>query len=163
KSDQTKETWIMTKPAARRILVSGVTRGLGRALLDPFAALGHTVLGCGRSRAHIEQLRQRYGPPHQVQVVDVAEAQQVEDWARAVRAEGGPDLLRNNAAVMNQPDKLWEVPAEEFDRLIDVNIKGVVNVIRAFLPAMVARKQGVIVNFSSGWGRGTSPEVAPYC
>jgi NAD(P)-dependent dehydrogenase (short-subunit alcohol dehydrogenase family) len=58
---------------------------------------------------------------------------------------------------------LWEVPAEEFDAVVDVNIKGVANVLRAFLPAMVARKTGVVVNFSSGWGRGTSPEVAPYC
>jgi NAD(P)-dependent dehydrogenase (short-subunit alcohol dehydrogenase family) len=47
--------------------------------------------------------------------------------------------------------------------LIDVNIKGVANVIRHFVPAMVARQQGIIVNFSSGWGRSTSPEVAPYC
>ena len=85
------------------------------------------------------------------------------DPNRRVRPEGAPDLLLNNAALMNQPAKLWEVPAEEFGQLIDVNVKGVVNVIRSFLPAMLARKKGVIVNFSSGWGRGTSPEVAPYC
>ena len=44
-----------------------------------------------------------------------------------------------------------------------MNIKGVANVIRAFVPAMVEAKRGVIVNLSSGWGRSTSPEVAPYC
>jgi len=44
-----------------------------------------------------------------------------------------------------------------------VNIKGVFNVIRAFVPAMIQKKRGVIVNFSSGWGRTTAPEVAPYC
>jgi NAD(P)-dependent dehydrogenase (short-subunit alcohol dehydrogenase family) len=55
------------------------------------------------------------------------------------------------------------VPATEFDQVVDVNIKGVANVLRHFLPAMVARGRGVIVNFSSGWGRSTSPEVAPYC
>ena len=47
--------------------------------------------------------------------------------------------------------------------VIDVNIKGVANVIRHFVPAMVASKHGVIVNFSSGWGRSTDREVAPYC
>ena len=46
---------------------------------------------------------------------------------------------------------------------MDVNLKGVANVIRHFVPAMVARRSGVIVNFSSGWGRSTSAEVAPYC
>jgi NAD(P)-dependent dehydrogenase (short-subunit alcohol dehydrogenase family) len=46
---------------------------------------------------------------------------------------------------------------------VDVNIVGVANVIRHFVPSMVAQNSGVIVNFSSGWGRSTSPEVAPYC
>ena len=44
-----------------------------------------------------------------------------------------------------------------------VNVNGVANIIRHFVPAMIARGRGVIVNFSSGWGRSTSPEVAPYC
>ena len=44
-----------------------------------------------------------------------------------------------------------------------MNLRGVANVIRHFVPAMVARKKGVIVNLSSGWGRSTAPEVAPYC
>ena len=47
--------------------------------------------------------------------------------------------------------------------MIDVNIKGVANVIRHFVPAMIARESGVIVNLSSYWGRSVSPEVAPYC
>lgn len=64
---------------------------------------------------------------------------------------------------MNHPAPLWEIPSDEFDRLIDVNIKGVANVIRHFVPAMVERSKGIIVNFSSGWGRSTSPGVAPYC
>jgi NAD(P)-dependent dehydrogenase (short-subunit alcohol dehydrogenase family) len=55
------------------------------------------------------------------------------------------------------------VPAAEFNRVIEVNIKGVANVLRHFAPAMVARQTGIIVNLSSGWGRSTSPEVAPYC
>jgi NAD(P)-dependent dehydrogenase (short-subunit alcohol dehydrogenase family) len=72
-------------------------------------------------------------------------------------------LLINNAAVINQNAPLWQVPGEEFDRLIDINVKGVANVIRHFVPAMTARRTGVIVNLSSTWGREVSPEVAPYC
>jgi NAD(P)-dependent dehydrogenase (short-subunit alcohol dehydrogenase family) len=109
-------------------------------------------------------LRQRFGSPHDFAAVDVARAEQVRSWADRVIAEhGAPDLLLNNAAVINANAPLWEVPAEEFDRLIDINIKGVTNVLRSFLPAMIAQGRGVIVNFSSGWGRSTSPEVAPYC
>ena len=76
---------------------------------------------------------------------------------------GPPDLLLNNAALINRNAPLWEVSSDEFSLVIDVNIKGVVNVIRHFVPAMIQRNRGVIVNFSSGWGRSTSPEVAPYC
>ena len=50
-----------------------------------------------------------------------------------------------------------------FPQVIDVNLKGMANVIRHFVPAMVKNKSGVIVNFSSGWGRSTDAEVAPYC
>jgi NAD(P)-dependent dehydrogenase (short-subunit alcohol dehydrogenase family) len=149
---------------SRRIVLTGATRGLGRALTERFAALGHTVLGCGRSADDVAQLRAAYGPPHAFAVVDVADMKAVGAWAERLLAVGGPpDLLLNNAALINHNAPLWEVPAEEFNRVLDVNIKGTVNVLRAFLPAMVARKTGVIVNFSSGWGRSTSPEVAPYC
>src|SRR5262249_9988526 len=82
---------------------------------------------------------------------------------RVLAAHGPPDLLLNNAALINRNAPLWELSAAEFEAVIDVNIKGVANVLRHFLPAMVARKRGVVVNFSSGWGRSTSAEVAPYC
>jgi NAD(P)-dependent dehydrogenase (short-subunit alcohol dehydrogenase family) len=80
-----------------------------------------------------------------------------------LEAIGPPDLLINNAAVINRPQRLWTISAAEFDNVIDVNVKGVANVLRHFVPAMVARRRGVIVNLSSGWGRSTAPEVAPYC
>lgn len=147
----------------KTILITGVTRGLGRALAEWFIAAGHTVVGCGRS-AEILNLRFTHPAPHDFTALDVAEENKVALWATKVLAvHGVPDLLINNAALMNTPAPLWDVPAAEFNRLIDVNIKGVGNVIRHFVPAMVARKSGVIVNLSSGWGRSTSPDVAPYC
>ena len=145
------------------ILITGVTRGLGRALAEWYIAQGHTVVGCGRS-AEILNLRFTHPAPHDFTALDVAEENKVALWSEHVLARhGAPDLLINNAALMNTPAPLWQVPAAEFNRLIDVNIKGVANVIRHFVPAMVDRKAGVIVNLSSGWGRGTSPGVAPYC
>jgi NAD(P)-dependent dehydrogenase (short-subunit alcohol dehydrogenase family) len=96
-------------------------------------------------------------------VVDVRDERQVREWAEALLQEGAPDLLVNNAAVVNRNAPLWKVPAEEFHLLVDVNICGVAHCIRYFVPAMVRRRRGVIVNLSSGWGRSTSPEVAPYC
>jgi NAD(P)-dependent dehydrogenase (short-subunit alcohol dehydrogenase family) len=149
---------------AKKIVLTGATRGLGRALTEVFAGLGHTVCGCGRSADGIEALRRSFGAPHQFAVVDVKKPDQIEAWADEVLADGrAPDLLINNAAIINAPAPLWMVPVNDFSDLVDVNIKGVFYSLRAFLPAMVARKKGVVVNLSSGWGRSVSPEVAPYC
>lgn len=145
------------------ILITGVTRGLGRALAEFYIAQGHTVIGCGRS-AEILNLRFSYPAPHDFTALDVTEENRVALWAEKISARyGAPDILINNAALINTPAPLWAVPAAEFNRVIDVNIKGVANVLRHFAPAMVARQTGIIVNLSSGWGRSTSPEVAPYC
>ncbi len=149
---------------ARTIVLTGVTRGLGRALAHEFARGGHTVIGCGRSREGIAALARELGPPHDFESVDVADDAAVERWSRRVLAQhGAPDLLVNNAALMNTYTELWKIPAREFDAVIDVNIKGVANTIRHFAPAMIARASGVIVNLSSGWGRSTDAKVAPYC
>ena len=146
------------------VVITGATRGLGRAMTERFHEAGWTVWGCGRSASGVEELSRLYPGPHRFDVVDVAEAEAVGAWAaRRLSAAAAPDLLLNNAAVINPNAKLWEVSPEEFDRVIDVNIKGVFHVLRSFLPAMVARRRGVVVNFSSGWGRSTSAEVAPYC
>ena len=152
------------KSEGRVVVITGVTRGLGRALAEGLASAGHRVVGCGRTAAAIGQLRQALGHPHDLAELDVTHDPAVKAWAaRVVREHGAPDLLINNAALINRNAPLWEVPADEFDRVVDVNIKGVANVIRHFAPAMIARGSGVIANLSSGWGRSTSPEVAPYC
>jgi NAD(P)-dependent dehydrogenase (short-subunit alcohol dehydrogenase family) len=152
-------------PASKKIiLITGVSRGLGRALTEEFIRLGHVVLGCSRSENEIAQLQKQFPAPNYFTVVDVACDEQVATWAkRVLPSYGAPDLLLNNAALINRNARLWKISAGEFSRVIDVNIKGVANVIRHFVPAMVSRRAGVIVNFSSGWGRSTDAEVAPYC
>ena len=142
----------------------GVSRGCGRALAEEFIRQGHVVVGCGRSGKEIALLQKQFPAPNDFAVVNVAEDAQVAAWAKNVLAtHSAPDLLLNNAALINRNAPLWEVPAREFSDVVDVNIKGPANVIRHFAPAMIQRGRGVIVNFSSGWGRSTDAEVAPYC
>lgn len=149
---------------SRIVVLTGVTRGLGRAMAARFIEEGHTVIGCGRSLSAIKDLESEYGKPHRFDCVDVVQDGEVSAWARSVIQEvGPPDLLLNNAALINANAPVWEVAADDFDAVVDVNIKGVGNVIRHFVPAMVERQSGIVVNFSSGWGRSTSPEVGPYC
>jgi len=148
----------------RTVLLTGCTRGLGRAMVEEFAGLGHTVLGCGRSKRDIDGLRRQYGRPHDFYTVDVSSNDEVKSWASLLlSSHGPPDLVLNNAGVINRNAPLWEIDGREFCLVLDVNVGGTANVIRHFAPAMVRKKRGVIVNFSSGWGRSTDAEVAPYC
>ena len=154
------------RPTAFRpstVVITGVTRGLGRAMADEFIRLGHTVFGCARTKDEIERLTVMY-PRHDFQTVDVASDAEVKSWAeRLLEKYGPPDFVLNNAAVINLKASLWEVTDREFSDEVDINIKGVVNVIRHFVPSMITRKRGVIVNFNSRWGLHFEKQMAPYC
>src|SRR5437588_8926828 len=94
------------------IVITGATRGLGRAMVSEFARLGHTVVGCGRSQKEIADLQAKYSEPHRFSVVDVASDEAVKSWAASILASrGAPDLLLNNAAIINRNAPLWTVPA----------------------------------------------------
>lgn len=132
---------------SRLVVLTGNSRGLGFALAAELPRHGARVVATSRASG-----------------VDISIPAQVQGWATRVLAEHGPpDILLNNAGLINRNAPLWEVPAEEFAQVIDVNVKGTFNMLAAFLPAMIERGTGIVVNFSSGWGRTTAPEVAPYC
>ncbi len=146
----------------KTIVITGVSKGLGRALTEKFISLGHRVIGCSRSVKAIANLQNQY-PQHYFTAVNVADEQQVKDWIKSFIDKNHPDLVINNAAIINQPASFWEIPSADFSQLIDVNIKGTANVLRHLLPDMIKRNQGIIVNFSSSWGRSTSAQVSSYC
>ncbi len=148
----------------KSVVITGCTRGLGRALAGWFAVRKIQVNGCGRSKKGIAEVAKEFPAPHRFEILDVSDRSAVDWWASSVlKSSGAPDLLINNAAVTAANGAFWDVPAKDFDEVIDVNIKGLANVTRAFLPTMIAKRRGVVVNISSGWGRSTSPEVAAYC
>ena len=147
-----------------KIVITGVTRGLGRALVEEFIRGGHTVIGCGRSGDAIFDLRMTHQAPHDFSILDVGLDSKVAIWAaKVLENDSPPDFLINNAAIMNRLAPVWEQDDREFTKLVDANIRGTQNVIRHFVPAMVAKKKGVIVNISSGWGRSVAADVGPYC
>lgn len=148
----------------KHVVITGCSRGLGLAMARAFAARGWTVAGCATDDAAIASLAAELGRAHRIRRCDVTSPEDVAAFAADILHHlGAPDLLLNNAAVISRNAPLWETTPDDFARVVDVNLKGVHLVCRAFLPAMIARRRGVVVNFSSGWGRSTSPEVAPYC
>jgi len=92
-----------------KILITGVTKGLGRALAEWYIKQGHTVIGCGRS-VEILEMRFTHPAPHDFSVVDVTDENKVALWSEKVAAaHGAPDILICNAALMNHPAPLWKV------------------------------------------------------
>jgi NAD(P)-dependent dehydrogenase (short-subunit alcohol dehydrogenase family) len=147
----------------KHFVITGISRGLGRALAEALIAEGHRVSGCARRAEAVATLASQY-PDHHFTAVDIGNAAAVQTWAEAVLDQVGvPDVVINNAGLVNEPAPLWQVPVAEFEAVVTVNLLGTVNVLRSFAPAMIQRGSGLFVNYSSGWGRSTSPEFAPYC
>ncbi|KAF8108058.1 hypothetical protein N665_0115s0067 [Sinapis alba] len=151
---------------AKIVLITGVSKGLGRALSLELAKRGHTVIGCARTQEKLTALQSELSSPanHLLLTTDVKSDSSVKEMAHTIiEKKGVPDIIVNNAGTINKNSKIWEVSEEDFDSVMDTNVKGVVNVLRHFIPLMLPRKQGIIVNMSSGWGRSGAALVAPYC
>uniref|UniRef100_A0A9I9DRH7 NADPH-dependent pterin aldehyde reductase-like n=1 Tax=Cucumis melo TaxID=3656 RepID=A0A9I9DRH7_CUCME len=146
------------------ILITGVSRGLGRSLGLELAKLGHTIVGCSRNHDTLHSLQTQLSSvstkQHLLLNLDVTSNSGVEDLLQAVlQTNLIPDILVNNAGIANEKSKFWEIPQKEFDSVIDTNIKGTANVLRHFIPPMIAREKKIIVNMSSLWGRIGAPMV----
>jgi len=147
-----------------KILITGVSRGLGEALCREYAQQGHTLAGCARSTTAVKSLQDSLGIDHSFSEVDLSDDKAVGNWIIQLEQQWGvPDLVINNAAVIAKNAPLWEVPLEEFEQVVDINITAVFSVMRHVLPGMIKRGSGVIANISSGWGRSVSADVAVYC
>lgn len=153
------------KPEEKKLLViTGVTKGVGRALVSEFANQGWTIAGCGRSVKEIQQLQNEFGPGHLFSVVDITDDASVAKWAKEVSLKmGSPAILINNAALINEPNVLWKISPSEFSDIMTTNVIGSVNVLRHFTPLMIQRGKGLIVNISSGFGVSGEAMFSPYC
>lgn len=145
---------------SRQVIITGCSRGIGKALVEQFCASSVTVGGCARSTDLVREL----GDDPYFRCVDVTDFEAMEKWAQDLDEVGMvPDLVIANAGYLSEPAPLWKTSTQEFDAVIDVNVKGVANTARAFVPRMIDARRGTFVALSSGWGRSTSAGVAPYC
>lgn len=153
-----------------RVLVTGGTRGIGRALVEGLLDADAQVAFCGRTpegvQAAWESIRETRPERADVLTGVAGDVSLDRDAgaivAAATAAFGGLDLLVNNAAILTPPAPVAETSTETWRDVLAVNVIGSANMIRHALPAL-GRARGAIINLSSGWGRTTSPGVAPYC
>lgn len=151
----------------KSVLITGATAGIGRTTALHLATLGHHVIASGRKRAELDKLAaEARGLAGKLDVValDVTLAASI---AAAVEAVGkltggrGPDVLVNNAGfgVLGPTSEITDA---EMRRQYETNVFGLMNVTRAFLPGMRARRAGRIINVSSMGGRITLPYFGVY-
>jgi NAD(P)-dependent dehydrogenase (short-subunit alcohol dehydrogenase family) len=142
-----------TTPEADRLegvaLVTGGGRGIGASIARELHDAGMRVAVSGRTRDQVEAVADEIGGL--ALVGDVARAQDVEDWIARTESELGPvDLLAANAGIGNQNAATWEVPVEDWWRVLEVNVLGVHLSCRAVIPGMLERGSGRIVITGSG-------------
>ncbi len=146
------------------VVITGVTKGIGLALVGEFIRSGWRVAGCGRSVKTVQELQNKYGPEHLFSVVDIKDDLSVSNWSKEVASKMGiPFILINNAGLINHPKVLWEIPSDEFADIMDTNVLGTVNMLRHFIPLMLQKREGIIVNISSGWGVNGKITFSPGC
>ncbi|MEO0750326.1 MAG: SDR family oxidoreductase [Pseudomonadota bacterium] len=145
-------------------LITGASRGIGAAAARVFAHAGGNVVLAARSTGDISALAEEIGPRARAVACDVA---RYEDVAAAVAlcqdAFGGLDVLIGNAGIIDPIGPLDTLAPEDWDRVIDINLKGVFYGMRAAIPVMKAAGHGTIITISSGAASHALEGWSHYC
>ena len=152
----------MNRIVGTLVLVTGASSGIGEACARRFAAEGARLVLWARRRDRLDLLATELPRPgtgtHVLAAVDVRDRAAVNRAAAELIGAGRvPDVLINNAGLASGLTKLQEGDPDDWDRMIDTNVKGLLNVTRAILPHMVTRRRGHIVNLGSTAGHMTYP------
>jgi NAD(P)-dependent dehydrogenase (short-subunit alcohol dehydrogenase family) len=145
----------------RTALVTGAGNGLGRAIALELANRGARVVLTGRDRVKLEATAKECGANTRVATVDIAD----EDSVAALAVELGDEqvsILVNNAGVAGPVAPLTEIAAADWDAVFDVNVRGVFLMCRAFLPPMIERRGGDVINLASVSGKRPLARRTPY-
>lgn len=149
-------------------LITGATSGLGKAIALSLAKEGYYVIITGRRKDKLEELEQEIEIKYESKVLslcfDVRDYSQVEKAIAALPEDWKKiDVLVNNAGLAVGLDPIFSGEVDDWERMIDTNIKGLLYVTRTVSPIMVERKSGHIINIGSIAGKGVYPNGAVYC
>jgi NADP-dependent 3-hydroxy acid dehydrogenase YdfG len=156
----------MNTQASKVILITGASSGIGEATARHLVRQGHRVVLGARRIERLQALAEELaGEPGRVayRALDVTRFDQMQAFADVAESTFGPvDVIVNNAGVMPL-SPLNALKLGEWNRMIDVNVRGVLHGIAAVLPGMEARRRGHVINVSSIGGHAVSPTAAVYC
>jgi 3-oxoacyl-[acyl-carrier protein] reductase len=148
-------------------LITGAGKGIGRAIAIALAKEGVNVGLMARTASDLEELAasltKEYGVKVSVATADIAKSDEVEAAVAKVKEEFGTiDILINNAGIATFA-KLTEMPQEQWERIIQVNLMGTYYVTRAVLPGMIEQNSGNIINIASTAGERGFATGSAYC
>ena len=150
--------------AGKTVVITGASRGIGAEAARVFVAAGANVALIARSSDAIEKLVAEIGEQAIALACDVASYASVEGAiAKAKETFGSVDILINNAGVIEPISHLASADPDEWGNVIDINLKGVFNGMRAALPMMIASGGGSILTISSGAAHGPVEAWSHYC
>jgi 3-hydroxy acid dehydrogenase / malonic semialdehyde reductase len=147
----------------KTILVTGASSGIGRAIAEAAIKEGAHVIAAARRIDRLKELAalaEPEGLTFQVIELDVRDRERVQQVMREISV---PDVLVNNAGLSRGLDKLQDGAYEDWDEMLDTNVKGLLNVTRELVPRMLARGSGHIVNIGSIAGHEVYPKGNVYC
>lgn len=158
----------MNRIEGRTALITGATAGIGRACARAFASQGVNLVLVGRRIERLEALAAELGGDSGIEVrvraLDVRDREGVIAFAAELTArEVEVDILVNNAGKARGLDPLHEGDLDDWEEMLDTNVKGLLYFSRAFLPGMVERNRGHVINIGSTAGRWTYPRGNVYC
>jgi NAD(P)-dependent dehydrogenase (short-subunit alcohol dehydrogenase family) len=147
-------------------MVTGAASGIGAGLASHFVSLGDRVIALDMDRGGLTSLADRLASPNlMLALADVTDDAQVEKaLVESTARFGHPEVLVNNAGTTGGPQAttLHETPPDVVDRVVNVNLRAVIRLTAAVLPAMLERRRGVIVNIASVAGLVAFPARAAY-
>ncbi len=147
-------------------VVTGAGRGIGAAIASALSNLGATTVLCGRTRSALDSTAQaieQAGGRAEVIPCDVTDLSSVEKAVRQIESTyGRVDILVNNAGIGGFGGRLHQLPPEEWDQILNTNLRGVYYTCRAFAPVMIRARSGHIINISSLAGKNPLPNGAAY-
>ncbi len=139
-------------------IVTGASRGIGRAIAEVFAREGANVVICGRKQETLDQVAREIGPSERPVACHIGKKEQIQNLVDSTTREFGRiDILVNNAATNVAQGPCLDVDEGQFDKMVEINLKSTFLLVKLAAPGMCARGSGSIINVASVSGLRPQP------